>query len=383
MTVPVGADGVVDVYASAGGNVIVDLLGYYTAADYCDVGSIPGTLRPDTGARHAPGRDVRAGGDPSVHDSRAPPAPTPWPSNLTSVTNVPGYWQVYPQGGAGSGDVEPELAPRLLRRRRQPGDRDGRPLRHGQHLLRTGWRPAHRPRRDVHGRGRASVTVRSVRADDRTDAHRGHAGARAQSARRARTDPLRVRPSRCPSPGTPRSDGPTSRAVVLNATSAGTLTTGFVTVSTAGAVAPGQLPPTSTMNVTRPAQVLANHAIVPVSARGFSMFTQAGGDMLADLAGYFIGSPCPRTVRRTGQRTATRVLDPPGRLRRRPGRADRLGIVAGCRGDAAGPASPTRVLERRHGRRLRPHDRPGRDGVPEVAGPARQPRLSTRQPPRR
>jgi lipoprotein-anchoring transpeptidase ErfK/SrfK len=30
-----------------------------------------------------------------------------------------------------------------------------------------------------------------------------------------------------------------------------------------------------------------------VSARGFSMFTEAGGDMLADLAGFFIGNPAP------------------------------------------------------------------------------------------
>ena len=54
------------------------------------------------------------------------------------------------------------------------------------------------------------------------------------------------------------------------------------------------------MNVVRPAQMLANHAIVPVSARGFSMFTEPGGHLLADLAGYFIGAPAaapfgPRT----------------------------------------------------------------------------------------
>jgi peptidoglycan hydrolase-like protein with peptidoglycan-binding domain len=47
------------------------------------------------------------------------------------------------------------------------------------------------------------------------------------------------------------------------------------------------------MNVVRPAQMLANHAIVPVSARGFSMYTEPGGHLLADLAGYFIGAPSP------------------------------------------------------------------------------------------
>ena len=44
------------------------------------------------------------------------------------------------------------------------------------------------------------------------------------------------------------------------------------------------------MNIVRPAQTKANHAIVPVSTRGFSMFTEAGGNLLADLAGYFIGA---------------------------------------------------------------------------------------------
>ena len=82
-------------------------------------------------------------------------------------------------------------------------------------------------------------------------------------------------------------------AVVLNATSVDTLMPGFITVGTAGAVAPGAKPTTSTMNVIRPAQVLANHAIVPVSSRGFSMFTEAGGNLLADLAGYFIGAAAP------------------------------------------------------------------------------------------
>jgi peptidoglycan hydrolase-like protein with peptidoglycan-binding domain len=82
-------------------------------------------------------------------------------------------------------------------------------------------------------------------------------------------------------------------AVVVNATSTDTLTTGYISVGTAGAIAPGSKPTTSTMNVVRPAQILANHAIVPVSARGFSMFTESGGNLIADLAGYFVGAAAP------------------------------------------------------------------------------------------
>jgi lipoprotein-anchoring transpeptidase ErfK/SrfK len=78
-------------------------------------------------------------------------------------------------------------------------------------------------------------------------------------------------------------------AVVLNATVADPVTIGFISVGTAGASDPAARPTTSTMNVGRPAQVLANHAIVPVSTRGFSMYTLAGGHIIADLAGYFLG----------------------------------------------------------------------------------------------
>jgi hypothetical protein len=80
-------------------------------------------------------------------------------------------------------------------------------------------------------------------------------------------------------------------AVVLNATTVDTLTIGYLTVGTAGAGDPAAAPTTSTMNVVRPAQMLANHAIVPVSPRGFFMFTEPGGHLLADLAGYFLGTP--------------------------------------------------------------------------------------------
>ena len=48
VTVPVGADGVVDVYSSGGGHVILDLLGYYTPAATATAGrfvSLPAPTR--------------------------------------------------------------------------------------------------------------------------------------------------------------------------------------------------------------------------------------------------------------------------------------------------------------------------------------------------
>ncbi len=109
VTVPVGADGVVDVYSSGGGNVIVDLLGYYTAADTATAGrfqSLPAPTRVmDTRrvATFAPG-ETRAFTIPGAAGANAVAV------NLTSVTAQPGFWQVYPMGGACAGNVEPQLA---------------------------------------------------------------------------------------------------------------------------------------------------------------------------------------------------------------------------------------------------------------------------------
>ena len=114
VTVPVGADGVVDVYGSAGGNVIVDLLGYYTAADTATAGRFQALSAPtrvlDTRrvATFAPGETraftipgaagaERGGGQPHVDHQR--------PRLLAGL----------PAGWCRTGDVEPELAPRLLR----------------------------------------------------------------------------------------------------------------------------------------------------------------------------------------------------------------------------------------------------------------------------
>ena len=60
VTVPVGADGVVDVYSSGGGHVIVDLLGYYTPRiRRPGRQTVVGCLHDDL--VHAPDSEVRSG----------------------------------------------------------------------------------------------------------------------------------------------------------------------------------------------------------------------------------------------------------------------------------------------------------------------------------
>ena len=289
VTVPVGSDGVVDVYSSGGGNVIVDLLGYYTAADTATAGrfeSLPAPTRVmDTRrvATFAPG-ETRGFTIPGAAGANAVAV------NLTSVTTRPGYWQVYPMGGA---------VPATSNLNSPSG---GNAVAANQAIVTV----------DAGG----GINIYSEQGGDLIiDLVGTYTGAGAPASSVGlfvpTTSPTRIVDTRVPllnplggttrpepawsfevpvssNPAIGRSD---VSAVVLNATSAGALTTGYITVGTAGATAPGVRPSTSTMNVVRPGQVLANHAIVPVSTRGFSMFTEAGGDMIADLAGYFLGSP--------------------------------------------------------------------------------------------
>jgi len=289
VTVPVGADGVVDVYSSAGGNVIVDLLGYYTAADSATAGRfrpLPAPTRVmDTRrvATFAPG-ETRGFTVPGAAGANAVAV------NLTSVTVQPGYWQAYPMGGA---------VPATSNLNSPPG-----------------WSAVAANQAIVTVDARGGINIFSEQGGDLIiDLVGIYTGAGAPSSAEGlfvpTTTPTRIVDTRIPSlnplGGTSRPEPAWSfevpvssnpaigrsdvSAVVLNATSAGALTTGYVTVGTAGATAPGERPSTSTMNVVRPGQILANHAIVPVSTRGFSMFTEAGGDMIADLAGYFLGGP--------------------------------------------------------------------------------------------
>ncbi len=288
VTVPVGADGVVDVYTSGGGHVIVDLLGYYSAADTATAGRfqpLPAPTRVmDTRrvATFAPG-ETRGFAIPGAAGANAVAV------NLTSITSRPGYWQVYPTGSA---------APATSNLNSPAGINA---VAANQALVTV----------DAGG----NINIYSEQGGDLIiDVVGTYTGPGAPASSVGlfvpTTSPTRIVDTRVPTLnplGSTRPEPnwtfevPTASnaaigradvsAVVLNATSAGALTTGFVTVGTAGATPPGTKPSTSTMNVARPGQTLANHAIVPVSTRGFSMFTEAGGDLLADLAGFFIGSP--------------------------------------------------------------------------------------------
>ncbi|MBI5089119.1 MAG: murein L,D-transpeptidase [Actinobacteria bacterium] len=83
-------------------------------------------------------------------------------------------------------------------------------------------------------------------------------------------------------------------ALAMNLTMTEALAGGYISLTPAGSYAPAdKRRDESTLNVVRAVQTLPNHATVAVSARGFDVFTQSGGHLLADVSGYYLGTPAP------------------------------------------------------------------------------------------
>jgi lipoprotein-anchoring transpeptidase ErfK/SrfK len=83
-------------------------------------------------------------------------------------------------------------------------------------------------------------------------------------------------------------------AVSLNVTVTDPLSPGYVSLTPAGANDPAiKTRTTATVTVVRAAQTLPSHAIVGVSPRGFDVFTLSGAHVIADVTGYFLGTPAP------------------------------------------------------------------------------------------
>src|SRR3954447_3521395 len=96
VTVPVGDSGTIDVYASAGGNVVVDMLGYYSPVAAATAGRFVPLAAPsrmlDTRTTKTPlgGGETRNLTYPSAAGAQAVVL------NVTAIGNGPGFFQVFP-----------------------------------------------------------------------------------------------------------------------------------------------------------------------------------------------------------------------------------------------------------------------------------------------
>ena len=80
-------------------------------------------------------------------------------------------------------------------------------------------------------------------------------------------------------------------ALDMNVTINETLSAGYFSVTTAGSSAPGPpvRPPPSTPRTRRRRSPTTRSC--PVSARGFEVFSEKGGQVIADVSGYYLGAP--------------------------------------------------------------------------------------------
>ncbi len=77
-------------------------------------------------------------------------------------------------------------------------------------------------------------------------------------------------------------------SAVINLTAARTMGPGFFSVNAARTRV--GTPTVSSLNVSAPGQNIANHVVSNVSTAGLECYSQSGGDLIADLVGYYKGS---------------------------------------------------------------------------------------------
>lgn len=289
VTVPVGADGIVDIFSQRGGHVLVDMLGYYSPVN----SAIAGRFVPLA----APSRmvDTRTTKTPMVAtEQRTFAAPgaagaSAVALNVTAIGAAVGFWQVFPAGTTA-------------------------PTSSNLNSLFPGHVAANQVIVPVDAAGQFTVYSQAG-GELIVDIVGSFTGAGAPDGIDGLFVPLstptRFLDTRNPalSPVAPakrmlngwnvevavaanaainRSD---VSAVALNLTATDTFAAGYVSVTPAGSTDPANKGrTTSNLNVTRLGQTLANHAIVPVSGRGFDVFTQSPGHVLADVSGYYLGA---------------------------------------------------------------------------------------------
>jgi hypothetical protein len=81
-------------------------------------------------------------------------------------------------------------------------------------------------------------------------------------------------------------------AVALNVTLVGARGWGFMTAHAARTPRPA----TSTVNAGAKGETAANFAVIPLSTSGIGVAADGGGDLVADLAGWFVGEPVTATL---------------------------------------------------------------------------------------
>jgi sortase (surface protein transpeptidase) len=279
VTVKLGTGGSVDVYMQRTMDIALDVSGAYLPV----TGAVPSgrlVTRPDGAFRVLDTRDrgVAVAGQAServdVTAAGVPADAVAVVVNLTATETGIGFWTAYPL------DQPRPTASNLNI------DHSGQ-TRAGQAIVLLSGAPAF----NVFSQGGGHLIV------DVAGWFTGKSAAATTDGLFLPSNPTRLLDSRGPS-GMPTwggstlefaVDGPAGQvsAVAVNVTGTDSLYGGFVTAFPSGIARPKA----SNLNVDTWDQTIANHAIVRVSTRGLSLFTQNGLSLIADVNGWYLGSP--------------------------------------------------------------------------------------------
>ena len=289
VTVPVGPDGSISVFTSAATHIIIDLQGYYHQVDTASDGRLT-VITPqrllDTRSANAVHTGALVAGEAIDLDvSALAGIPTDAVAAVLNVTvansTAAGFWTLWPTGG-----TRPDASNLNVERAGQtiPNQVLGRLA--GGHL-------------SVFSQSGGDLVV------DITGWFTGASAAATTEGLFVPVTPTRVLDTRSPSlsplgGAKPKADTivnvslaplgvPTTQiaAVAFNATLTQASSAGFVTASAAGL----SRSTASSLNATRAGQTIANHVTVAVTTAGLALYTQTGGHLIVDVAGYYVGTP--------------------------------------------------------------------------------------------
>jgi hypothetical protein len=285
-TVQLGADGSVDIYANTPMDFAVDIAGAYTPVS---AATSAGRLVTIAGGSHRV-LDTRESGGPvagggtqfvSLAGLGMPADATAVVVNLIAIDASVGYWTAFPQG-----EDRPTASNLNID---VPGQ-----IRSAQAIVRM---PKNATGFQVFSQTGGHLAV------DVAGWFTGPSAAKSTDGVFVPTTPIRVLDTRAASvmppwggstfefsSGTPF-EGQTA-AAAMNVTITDPLYFGFVTAYPAGV----ERPLASNLNVTEFDQIIANHAIVRLGTRGVALFTQSGTHLVADVTGWYLGTPDASTL---------------------------------------------------------------------------------------
>jgi sortase (surface protein transpeptidase) len=286
VTVKLSAAGAVDVFMQNPMDVVVDVSGAYVpvpAPGLVSNGRL--VTRPDGAFRVLDTRQRGSGVGPQstervdVSAAGVPADAVAVVVNLTATETGVGYWTAFPLG-----QVAPNASNLNV-------DRVGQ-TRAGQAIVLLSGEPAF----NVFTQGGGHLVV------DVAGYFTGTGAAKSNDGLFFPTNPTRLLDSRgsfaMPTWGGSTLEfpvyGPAGQvaAAAINITGTQSMSAGFVTAFPSGV----EKPLASNLNLDTWDQTIANHAIVRASSRGVSLYTLQGLHMIADLNGWFLGTPTQATL---------------------------------------------------------------------------------------